>query len=67
MKARFQCVRQQAECASAASEITQVPNGPGFSLTRRAYPAAPTPLARPQYYRSISRAMTSCWIWLVPS
>ena len=21
----------------------------------------------PQYYRSISRAMTSCWIWLVPS
>jgi hypothetical protein len=24
-------------------------------------------LARPQHYRSISRAMTSCWIWLVPS
>ena len=25
------------------------------------------PFAHPQYYRSISRAMTSCWIWLVPS
>ena len=24
-------------------------------------------IARPQDYRSISRAMTSCWIWLVPS
>ena len=23
--------------------------------------------AHPQDYRSISRAMTSCWIWLVPS
>jgi hypothetical protein len=23
--------------------------------------------AHPQHYRSISRAMTSCWIWLVPS
>ena len=23
--------------------------------------------AHPHNYRSISRAMTSCWIWLVPS
>ena len=30
-------------------------------------PARSTTAAIPKRYRSISRAMTSCWIWLVPS
>ena len=57
MKPRIQCVLTQWN--------------PGFIAFRQQADRQGTErawlFARPQHYRSISRAMTSCWIWLVPS
>ena len=71
VKAQFHCVRQQVN--ASGSRPMRLSGIGGNTGAERAGLFAPRRAQRPrtglpqQDYRSISRAMTSCWIWLVPS